>query len=147
LTVKRLEELGATHDIDQIRDSLASHFRLEVLNKLGYSFEKEADHTHLNKLLTAAIELAQIFAKQRAIFAFRKPIFKSDERKSLDSLEMTNKDNEYTAVEEEMEGIVWFVIQPALVKFGTGKGERLNEHTVVRKAYVELVKEDGEDVD
>jgi hypothetical protein len=147
MTIKRLEELGVTKEIDQVRTELAKQFQIEVLDKIGYKFEKDLDNNRLNKLLTVAIELAQLLAKQRAIFAFRVPKLDPGEFKGLNSTDMTNKDDEYDEVEEEMEGKVWFVIQPMLVKFGTGKGERLHEHTVVRPAYVELERGCGETVE
>jgi hypothetical protein len=147
MTIKRLEELGATKEIDQVRTSLAEEFRIEVLEKVGYKFEKELDNNRLNKLLTVAIELAQLLARQRAIFAFRVPKLEPSELKVLSSTDTTNKDDEYEEVEEELEGKVWFVIQPMLVKYGTGRGERLHEHIVVRPAYVELEKGCANDVE
>lgn len=65
----------------------------------------------------------------------------------VETLESTNKGNEHPKVEDEIEGKIEFVIQPMLVKLGTGKGERLNKYTIVRRAYIELAKGSDGNVD
>jgi hypothetical protein len=126
---------------------MAKRFHRNILEPLGYKFEKEDERSRLNQVLTPAITLARLVAKQRAIFRFYVPSFETSEVKAMGDKNLTNVDDEFPDLSEELKGNIWFVIQPGLVKFGTGKGEKLHERTVLKGAYVELVKEATEDID
>jgi hypothetical protein len=88
----------------------------------------------VSSMLEAAIQLSQMVAKQRAIFELWEP---ENARKKANDPSKTNVDRAYDEI-EELEGKIWFLIQPGLVKWGTGKGTHLSSYTVLAKAVVEL---------
>lgn len=144
LTVQQLIGTGAkTHDTE-VMNELRMRVTLDVLNPLGYTVQ-ESQQKKFDDLLTAAVKLAQVLAGQRAVFSFGYPDISEDDTKQGDdnANALTNIDDAgcFDGPEDEETGRIWFLIQPALVKNGTGVGQKLDERTILRKAYVQLIDE------
>lgn len=107
-----------------------------AFSRLGYPSLSELPQGEkkVSSMFEAAIQLSQIVAQQRAIFELWEP--ESATKRANDPAK-TNVDRAYDETEER-EGKIWFLIQPGLVKWGTGKGTCLMSYTVLAKAVVEL---------
>ncbi|KAL8393634.1 hypothetical protein RB595_003390 [Gaeumannomyces hyphopodioides] len=92
-------------------------------------------------VLLAAIELARLTARERAGYTLEFPdLAKHGFLKVADDQILTNRPTDVgmnaSGDEEEVEGPFAVVASPMLVKWGSGSGERLNESTVLCKAFV-----------
>jgi len=107
----------------------------EVDTDLGFRKKKGGDDM-FEALSKKMIDLAQTLSAQRAIFEVHVP--RKDFKTANDDL-VTNV-GEPNGDEEEQEGYVQFVIQPALVKKGTEMGYKLNQERIILvRAFVKLL--------
>lgn len=92
-------------------------------------------------VMQAAMELARLTARERAGYTLEFPdLAKHGFLKVADDQLLTNRPTDVgmnaSGDEEEVEGPFAVVASPMLVKWGSGSGERLNESTVLCKAFV-----------
>lgn len=126
---RKTKELGVHDHVDYVLASFNDAFKT-----LGYSglSEIKDGRKRMLALLEAAVALAQKFATQRAILELWEP---TKPEKVEGSKGLTNV---LSDADEEREGRVWFVVSPALVKYGTGKGEELDKLKLLQRAVVVL---------
>lgn len=137
-----MEKVGLTDDMHNtsVFNHLITEFKV-VLNDLGYHVDESKLEGKLKSPLKKAIKFAQLINWQRAMFLCLAPDNdKEYANKAKDDLWRTNLDSEFPEVEKEMAGAVWFVVKPGLIKRGTGKGERLQETTVLKKSFVQMME-------
>ncbi|KLU87985.1 hypothetical protein MAPG_06975 [Magnaporthiopsis poae ATCC 64411] len=92
-------------------------------------------------VLLAAIEMASLTARERAGYSLAFPdLAKTGFDKIADDPHLTNRPTDVgmnaSGDEDELEGPFAVVASPMLIKWGTGSGERLDESTVLCKAFV-----------
>jgi hypothetical protein len=146
MTATQLVAIGRASEMqnNKVCEELASQLEHLLSEYLGYNVTREKLlENKLSQLLTKGVTFAQLLMEQRAIFKLLVPGFKEfgpvkekdDEfRENYGGCNLSEKD-------EEIEGPVWFLIKPGLVKIGTGRGSKLSEITVLKKALVELAPE------
>jgi hypothetical protein len=139
MTVQQLKDSGVEKHNGEVSGYLVNDFAT-ILRNLGYEVSEADLRMKLADVLAKAIPFAQLLAGQRAIFELFAPDFAQygSSKKKSDGLR-TNVDAEDPDETEEVEGEVWFLVRPGLVKWGSGMGEKLNRSTILVKSYVELV--------
>jgi hypothetical protein len=123
---------------------------LELQYDVKVTKKGENAHGLMKDLVEKVVTFAQTLAGQRAMFRLLTPalgILKT--KKSVDDPYLTNKDDEFNQLDDELEGEVLYVVKPGFIKFGTGLGQKLDqERTVIVPAFIELVMAStGETVD
>lgn len=137
MTALKLETLQKQEVSDQAIEGLCALFNKQVTVALGYDAQDQRVTVKLRKMLSQAASFARLTSLQRAIFVLDFPDVESAElRKELDDLQLTNVG---AGEDEEKEGRVRLVSQPALVKYGNGIGDMLDCSMIVDKAHVKLV--------
>ncbi|KAL8343655.1 hypothetical protein RB601_004257 [Gaeumannomyces tritici] len=131
--------------VDLIYNEIAT--RIDVRPPLTRDFVHQHVETDmardLEPVLQAAIELAALTSKERARYELYFPNLRDEKyHKGAEHPLMTTDPtslaiNVRTAYyDDDEEGSVCLLASPVLVKWGNGAGERLNQHMVLRKAFV-----------
>jgi len=136
MSVLRAKAIGVTTDNADIE--------AEVINELanvlqGLEYEVKAGvQEQLSAMLNVAIPLAQLLAEQRAVFSIFEPTMEEEGKRVKKDDELRCDFAAFRDEEEGGEGDVWFLVRPALLRYGTWRGESLEQRTVLRKALVQL---------
>jgi hypothetical protein len=136
-TVERLKALDPDGGNGETHKRLLGELH-RVLKDLGYQIEEADLRKKSEPLFTEAIQLAKIFAAQRAIYQFFHP-GKAEKSwtQCLKSEYCRNKKDEDD--EGPDEGNIAFIVVPALLRYGTVMGEGLKEQPILlSKAFVHL---------
>jgi len=105
---------------------------------MGYDLSAKSQ-TWIREMLEKAGECKRLLMKQRAVFKTFIPDPERFPNKLRDDRYLANNENEEK--EGMVEGEVWFVMAPGLLKQGTGRGTNLNDpefETVIVPALVRL---------
>ncbi|KUJ23236.1 uncharacterized protein LY89DRAFT_713742 [Mollisia scopiformis] len=141
LTVKQLEASKICQSDDITCRQLHEKFQLRMGNMRYNITEAGLFKEKSKKMFEAAIQLAKLFASQRAIFELFDPP-KELWFKAVDSEYCTNVNSTDEKDDQvERSGVVAFIVSPALRKRGDGKGDNLNESTLLTNAFVHLALE------
>ena len=114
-----------------------THELANVLQGLEYEVKGGAQE-QLAAMLNAAIPLAQLLAEQRALFSIFEPTIEEEGKRVKKEDELRCDFAAFRDEDEGGEGDVWFLVRPALLRYGTWRGESLEQRTVLRKALVQL---------
>jgi hypothetical protein len=143
-TVERLHIARSKEDDNLIKDRLQQDLLsliLELQYDVNVTKKGETVQGIVKDLAEKLIPFAQSLAGQRAVFRLLTPalgILKN--KKTTDDLYLTNKDDDFNELDDELEGEVAYVVKPGLIKFGNGLGQKLDhEPTVIVPAFVELI--------
>jgi len=136
-TVERLQASLSEEDDADTCERLIGEFQT-VLNDLGYMINDKILQEKSKPLFTAAILLAKDFAGQRAIYQFFNPDnTEKNWYQRARSEYCTNVEDDNEEVSDE--GKIAFIVVPALLRYGTERGEALTDRPVVlSKAFVHL---------
>jgi hypothetical protein len=141
-TVDRLKAANNPVLHDMVKKRLVNECN-DILKDLGYNIS--TDNTlkevpaKLNDLFEKAISFAQTLAGERAVFELWCPTLQeSGLKKALHEEYITNINDKYDHEPEEREGYIVFLIAPGLLKRGTEMGVKLENKSVLIKAFVQL---------
>ena len=134
---------GAKENDNLVKDRLQQDL-LRLLLELQYDVQVtkkgETAQALVKDLAEKLVPFAQSLAGQRAVFRLLTPALGvMTNKKTMDDFYLTNKDDDFNELDDELEGEVAYVVKPGLIKFGTGGGQKLElEKTVIVPAFVEL---------
>lgn len=140
MSVTKLEELHDQKDLDAGIDALYAKFNVEVTTRFGYGKIDEKLVDKIRSVMLKATSFGRKLAQQRAMFELIFPnvtsaeLIKVDGDQHLTNLEDDDGNN------EERSGKVWFVSRPALVKWGNGMGDKLDQSMTAMRANVKLAE-------
>ncbi|KAH8678767.1 hypothetical protein BGZ60DRAFT_513047 [Tricladium varicosporioides] len=135
-TAERLIDSEDEHDDEEVQRRLFINFQL-ALHELGYKIDDVLLQEKTRPLFQKAIQLAKLFARQRAIYELFDHQGRKWWTKERDSGYCRNQEDDD---DPEGEGDIAFVIVPALVRRGTAMGEDLKQAVFLTKALVHLVE-------
>ena len=158
MTVQHLEMCEDVADRQALYDDLGPKFAEWVCPRLHY---KDKDRLYatsnandkLVEILKAAVELTRLIIRQRAGYSLEVPsqLHEGNYEKREDSDLMTNVGSglgvDEASDESELSGVITLLATPAMVKWGNGLGDNLEERTILAKAVVEVkaIDEDSSD--
>ena len=134
---------GAKENDNLVKDRLQQDL-LRLLLELQYDVQVtkkgETAQALVKDLAEKLVPFAQSLAGQRAVFRLLTPALGvMTNKKTMDDFYLTNKDDDFNELDDELEGEVAYVVKPGLIKFGTGGGQKLElEKTAIVPAFVEL---------
>jgi hypothetical protein len=142
-TVEGLRTAQSEDDDAKLKTRIQQDF-LSLLRRLEYDTEvtKRGENVQglVKDLLDKIIPFAKMLAGQRAIFRLLVPSLGILEpKKEVDDRYMTNRDDEFDNLDDEIEGEVGYLVKPGLIKFGTGIGQKLDsEETILVPAFIDF---------
>ncbi|KAL8366625.1 hypothetical protein RB595_010474 [Gaeumannomyces hyphopodioides] len=161
LTAKCLADVEAKNPavqatvLDRLKSAFLELLYSDVATKLNWQPPLTLDYfrgvmegniaRELEPVLQAAIDLATITSRERARYQLWFPDLEAYEYHRIAGQPLMTTDQTSLAInartaqghdDDDEEGPISLVASPVLLKWGNGAGERLNEHTVLRKAFV-----------
>jgi hypothetical protein len=157
LSLRQLEETEDAEDKQaflsamkcRLLDWLCPTLPFEDDQAFRIAMDEEVLNDRLLEVFDVAIKMSRLIFRQRARYTFEAPIQLSagDYRKKKDSEYITNVGSrlgvDEATDEVEASGNITFLVSPALLKWGNGNGEKLQECTLLAKAVVEINGGDG----
>ncbi|KAH6676492.1 hypothetical protein B0J14DRAFT_355176 [Halenospora varia] len=135
-TAERLIDSEDEHDDEEVQRRLFINFQL-ILHEFGYKIDDAGLQDKTRPLFQKAIQLAKLFAKQRAMYEFFDHRGRKWWTEEANSAYCRNQEDEDDL---EGEGDIAFVVVPALLRRGTAMGEDLKQAVFLTKALVHLVE-------
>ena len=150
-----LQQLEETEDVED-KQALLDTMKCRLLDWLCPALSFEYDQAfriamdgkvlndRLLEVFEVAIKMSRLIFRQRARYNFVAPtqLSTGDYWKKKDSEYITNVGSRLGVDEAtddvEASGNITFLVSPALLKWGNGNGEKLQECTILAKAVVEI---------
>ena len=153
MTVQHLEVCEDVADRQALYDDLEPRFAEWACPRLHY---KDKDRLYatsnandkLVEIFKAAVELTRLIIRQRAGYSLEipSPLYEGNYEKREDPDLMTNVGSslgvDEASDELELSGVITLLATPAMVKWGNGIGDNLEERTTLAKAVVEVKARD-----
>lgn len=135
ITATKLEALAEKKNTTALMEELLRGL-CEILATLGFDTEQIEFRKRARDMIEVGIDFARLVAKQRAIVKLTFPrvedgkLMKAEDDELMSCLDVGS--------EVELSGTVWFISEPALIKWGTGSGKQLSNWICLAKANVVL---------